>query len=78
MGQRTVSSAEREYFRRIGAAKASSHAEARTTHLMLSIDERLQRSEELYLRHRDQAMRRQPDDPTPFYERARALGLCRE
>jgi len=71
-----VSDRDRAYFARIGAAKAESHSRATEEHLALSLDERLSRSWELYLRMRhsvDLTLRH--DDPSPFYARARALGL---
>lgn len=73
-----VTEHDREYMRRIGAYKALSHAEALAEHLAASLPERLSRSWALYLRHRDQidASARE-DDPSPFYARARALGMCR-
>jgi hypothetical protein len=73
-----VSERDREYFRRIGEFKAESHAEATREHLKLSLDERLARSWALYLAHKDEAqVVRRDDDPSPFYERARALGMYR-
>jgi hypothetical protein len=73
----TVSQRERDYMRRVGAFKALSGAEARDAHAARSLDERLQESWALYLRYRDTVTGREADDPTPFYERARALGLYR-
>jgi len=73
-----VSDRDREYMRRLGELKAESHREAQERHLALPIEERLRRSWELYLRFRstvDQSARE--DDPSPFYDRARALGLYR-
>jgi hypothetical protein len=72
-----ASERDREQFRRIGAAKAESHAEALAAHLALPLHERLERSWELYLRFRDPDAPPRDDDPTPFYERARARGLYR-
>jgi len=69
-----VSEKEREYFHRIGAVKKTSRDETATSHQRLSIDERLRRSGALYLRYRDAAHER-TDDPSPYYHRARALGL---
>jgi len=69
-----ASDKERDYFRRIGAAKAASKNEAAASHQALSLDERLRRSGALYLRYRTAAHER-TDDPSPYYERARALGL---
>jgi hypothetical protein len=70
-----VSRGDREYFERLGQAKAASHADAQGRHLMLSLDERLQRSWALFCAHRDSRMHPRDDDPTRFYDRARALGL---
>jgi len=68
---------ERDYFRRIARAKADSKAAAQEAHMRLSLDERLARSFELYLRYKDSVDQERDDDPSPFYERARALGLYR-
>ena len=71
-----VSDKDREYMRRIGVYKALSHREAQAEHLAASLDERLRRSWRLYERYRHRVQRADPtDDPTPFYERARELGL---
>ena len=73
-----VSDKDKKYFERIGAAKAESHAEAARTHLARTLDERLARSWELYFANRDVVRdRERDDDPSPFYERARKLGLYR-
>jgi hypothetical protein len=74
----TVSAHDRDYMRRIGEAKAASHAEAGARHRALPVAERLRRSWALYLAGRS-TMREdsRDDDPTPFYDRARALGLYR-
>jgi hypothetical protein len=53
--------------RRIGVYKELSRREAHAEHLSLSLDGRLRRSRV----RRDDAQ----DDPTPFYDRARQLGL---
>lgn len=71
-----VTDEDRAYFARIGAIKGASHASATQSHLSLSLDERLERSWQLYLANRE-AARERVDDPSPFYERARALGLYR-
>jgi hypothetical protein len=72
----TVSDKDREYMRRIGVYKDLSHRAAQAEHLSLSLDERLRRSWRLYQRHRHLVRRDDPeDDPTPFYDRARKLGL---
>lgn len=62
---------------RLAEAKAASHAEATTQHLRLSPIERLRRSMALSAAHASTArLAVRVDDPSPFYERARALGLC--
>ncbi|HEX7670826.1 MAG TPA: hypothetical protein VF395_14625 [Polyangiaceae bacterium] len=73
-----VSERDRDYFRQIGALKEASHAEAAAAQQKRTLGERLRRSEELSVayRRRGQAPR-EDDDPTPFYDRARALGLYR-
>jgi hypothetical protein len=69
---------ERDHMRRIGAYKAESHDEASARHLALSLSERPERSWQLYLEGRSAAaLDRRDDDPAPFYEKARALGLYR-
>ena len=74
----TVSARAREYMRRIGEAKAASHAEAAARHRALPVAERLRRSWALYLAGRSTIREdARDDDPTPFYDRARALGLYR-
>jgi hypothetical protein len=71
-----VSNRDRQYFARIGALKEASHASAAKAHQLLSLDERLSRSWALYLAHRTTAdLARRDDDPSPFYDRARRLGL---
>ena len=70
-----VSDRDREVFRKLGEAKAQAHRDALAEHLALPIEERLARSWALYLRYRDSAAPPRDDDPSPFYERARALGL---
>jgi hypothetical protein len=71
-----VSDREREYMRRIGEYKEASHRDATERHLALPIEERLARSWDLYLAGRAEASPDlRDDDPTPFYDRARALGL---
>jgi hypothetical protein len=72
-----VSERERAFMARLAGYKAESHAEAQARHLALPLEERLRRSWELYLAGRETgASRERDDDPSPFYERARALGLC--
>lgn len=62
--------------RRIGAYKELSHREAQAEHLATSLDERFRRSLRLHLRYRRPSGGDDPrDDPTPFYDRARELGL---
>lgn len=73
-----VSERDRDYMRRIGEAKGATHAEVAAAHRALPLAERLRRSWALYLAGR--AIVRddlRDDDPTPFYDRARALGLYR-
>lgn len=73
-----ASDREREYMRRIGEYKEASHREATERHLALPIGERLARSWALYLAFRSTASSdRRDDDPSPFYARARDLGLYR-
>jgi hypothetical protein len=77
-GAMTVSASDREFMRRIGEAKAASHAEAAARHRALPLRERLRRSWAVFLAGRSmQGPAERDDDPTPFYERARALGLYR-
>ena len=69
---------ERDHLRRIGEYEAESHREAAARHLALSLADRLARSWQLYLEGRAaSALDRRDDDPSPFYEKARALGLDR-
>jgi hypothetical protein len=76
LGIVTASEHDREYMRRIGVYKALSHREAQAEHLARPLAERFRRSLRLSRRYR-----RTPraadlhDDPTPFYDRARELGL---
>ena len=69
-----VTDREREHMRRIGEIKAALRVDERAAHLSLTVDERLTRSWALYLAYRDSLPARD-DDPSPLYERARALGL---
>jgi hypothetical protein len=72
-----VSKQDRAFMARVAAYKAESHAEAQARHLELPLDERLRRSWELYLAGRVAGdWRERDDDPSPFYDRARARGLC--
>jgi hypothetical protein len=74
----SVSENDRAYFRRIAAIKAESHEDAARNHAALSLDERLERSWALYWAHRSEAdLSKREDDPSPFYERARRLGLIK-
>jgi hypothetical protein len=74
-----VSEADREYFRRIGRYKEESHAAAQAAHLALPPLERLRRSFAFSAQWRTRAnLTARHDDPSPFYERARALGLYRD
>jgi hypothetical protein len=72
-----VSEQDREYMRRLGEAKAATHAEATSEYLRLTPIERLRRSFAMSAAHRAQAnLAARIDDPSAFYDRARALGLC--
>lgn len=71
-----VSDREREHLRRIGELKARSHADALAEHLALPLAERLARSVALMRRFLASTPPRE-DDPSPFYERAKRLGLYR-
>lgn len=74
-----VSDRDKQYFARIGLLKDESHATAARAHQLLSLDERLSASWALYLAHRAMAdLTRRDDDPSPFYDRARKLGLYRD
>jgi hypothetical protein len=74
----SVDERERDHLRRIGEYKAASHREAEARHLALSLSERLARSWQLYLEGRSEAaLDGRDDDPSPFYEKARARGLYR-
>jgi hypothetical protein len=65
---------DRDYFRRIGEAKQRSHDEALRSHLASPLRERLRRSFEMSAACTGDAVER-GDDPTPFYDTARRLGL---
>ena len=72
-----VSEQDREYMRRLGEAKAKTHADASSEHLRLTPIERLRRSFEMSAALREQAnLAARVDDPSEFYETARARGLC--
>jgi hypothetical protein len=75
----TVPDRDREFMRRIGVHKAEAHADAASKHRESSLAARLERSWALYLATRSSArLAGAPDDdPSPFYERARARGLYR-
>jgi len=70
-----VSERDRAYMRRIGGFKAESHAQSAEIHRAANLVERLRRSWNLFLSHRDRAQCVAEDDPSPFYDRARELGL---
>ena len=72
-----VNERDRAYMRRIGVYKRASHADAQARHLALPLAERLRRSWALYEANRRTLGGGMRDDPTPFYDRARALGLYR-
>lgn len=72
-----VSEQDRDYMRRLGEAKATSHADAWSKHLQLAPIERLRRSFAMSADLRHQAnLEARVDDPSAFYEKARARGLC--
>jgi hypothetical protein len=71
-----VSEQERDYMQRLGEFQAQGHADALAAHLALPRSERLARSFAL-MRQFLTSARPRNDDPTPFYERARRLGLYR-
>jgi hypothetical protein len=71
-----VSDEEREYMRRLGKFQEQGHADALAAHLALPPSQRLARSLAL-MRQFHASARPRNDDPTPFYERARRLGLYR-
>lgn len=72
-----VSEQDRDYMRRLGEAKDSSHADTTREHAHLPVIERLRRSFALSASLRGRAnLAARVDDPSPFYEMARARGLC--
>ena len=72
-----VSEHDREHMRRLGEAKAATHADAVLDHLRLTPIERLRRSSAMSAAMRPSAnLTQRVDDPSAFYARARALGLC--
>jgi hypothetical protein len=72
-----ASERDRAYMRRLGEYKASSHREALESHLALSLEERLERSWQLYELFREEARESADDDGAlRFFARARSLGLC--
>lgn len=73
----TASKTDRAHVARIGAIKDASHSEALRLHRSLPIAERLRRSWALHCAYRETVQARQQDDATPFYDRARSLGLYR-
>jgi hypothetical protein len=70
-----VSEHDRAFMERIGEIKRSLHDSERSAHLSLPFGERLERSWALFLAYRSRLGDEPGEDPTPFYERARALGL---
>jgi hypothetical protein len=65
--------------KRLGEYKAASHREALESHLALSIEERLERSWQLYELFREEAGDDVSDDGSlRFYARARSLGLTHD
>lgn len=73
-----VSDRERDYMRRVGEIKQGSHDDALARHRALPIAERVRRGSALHRATRASArLEARSDDPSPFYVRARALGLYR-
>jgi hypothetical protein len=71
-----VPGSDRRFMQRIGRYKAASHSAAVARHLALPVTDRLRRSWDLYLTYRSpQTTRTRRDDPSPFYERAKKLGI---
>ena len=72
-----VTAQDRDYMRRLGEAKARSHADAASEHLRLAPIDRLRRSFALSAAWSAQAnLAARVDEPSAFFEKARALGLC--
>ncbi len=72
-----VSERDHEYMRRLGEAKAAARADAVLEHQRLAPIERLRRSFAMSAALRERAnLAARVDDPSAFYDRARALGLC--
>jgi hypothetical protein len=73
-----VSKHDRVYMQRLGQYKAASHAETTAHHQALPLAQRLQRSWALFVACRDTArLDAREDDPSQFYDLARARGLYR-
>ncbi len=72
-----VTERDRAYMQRIGTYKDASHGEAQARHLALPLSERLRRSWALFEACRQELNQPAAADPTPVYDRARALGLYR-
>jgi hypothetical protein len=73
-----VSKRDRAYMERLGEYKATSHAEATARHQALPLAQRLQRSWELFVTRRGTAkLDARDDDPSHFYDLARARGFYR-
>jgi hypothetical protein len=71
-----VSENDRAYMKRLGEYKAAAHREALEAHLALSLEERLERSWQLYELFRDQGSETERgDDALELYAKARRLGL---
>lgn len=73
-----VSQADRDYLRRLGSYEAEAHEERAAEHRAADVVERLRRSIAMARHFRHSAnLDGRVDDPAPFYERARRLGLYR-
>jgi hypothetical protein len=67
---------ERDYMRRLGEAKAETHASAAAAHQRRTLAERLGVSFALSAAYRhNPSVGKRVDDPSPFYALARVLGL---
>ncbi len=73
-----VSSRDRDYMRRLGEFQAQGAENRERAHRALSLSARLEQSMGFCRRFFSTAnLAAREDDPTPFYDRARRLGLYR-
>ncbi len=74
----TVGERDLEYMRRLGRFQEEGRRERVRQHASLSPEERLARSLQMSRMYLSRArVEDRHDDPTPFYDRARQLGLYR-